>query len=549
MRPVVRCVAVAALSLIITVLLAISTTLTSVALAATALIMGGTGHPLSIPEDDQTFITDYVNDANDPYIAPSGLCGKSGCTLLAVYTPEEFRFDTGLTDMTLDQSVEAGRVKLDNCVHGNPCTVTPDPYDATGNQTLSDKTYVVYGYSQSATVATVEIRNLIANPPPDGTDVGFVLLANTNKPNGGVLERFKGLHIPILGVTFNGATPTDTDMITVDVSRQYDAVSDLPTNPLNLLSDVNALLGSLFLHGDYWGVGTPQLQGRYGDTTYYLIPTPVLPLLIPLTQVPVIGTPLAVTLDPVFRVLVEAGYNRTINPGQPTKAKWLYFPGPIKTAVNLVAAVPTGLDNGISYVAADPALRPFGTAVPGPYGVGGPPVDAGCVGAHCGDDPTPALTDSSRTTTVAPSTAKQAPAPSPPEPKPTKLDEPTTDTDSSPATTPAPLTAKQAPAPSPPAPKPTKLDEPTTDTDSPVPTADTPPTKPRKPAGILSAFTTGVKTKPPHPRKPFGPRPGALPSLANPFNKHSATNPPAAGDETPNENASQTAVSTGENTK
>jgi PE-PPE domain len=514
MRPVVRYGAVAALSLTVVFLMAVSTTLTSVALAATALIMGGTGHPLSVPKDDQTYITDFVNNANDTYIAPSGLCGKSTCTLLAVYTPEQFRFDTGLTDMTLDESVEAGSVDLNNCIRGNTCTVTADPYDTTGDQTLSDKRYVVYGYSQSSVVATVEKRTLIADPPPTGTHVGLVLLANPNKPNGGVLERFEGLYIPILGVTFNGATPTDTDMITVDVSRQYDAVSDLPTNPLNLLSDVNALLGSLFLHGDYWGVGTPQLQGRYGDTTYYLIPTPVLPLLIPLTKVPVIGTPLAVTLDPVFRVLVEASYNRTINPGQPTKAQWLYFPKLVSTAVNLVRAVPTGLDNGISYVAADPSLRPFGTTAPGPYGVGGPPVDAGCVGSHCHDDPTPALNDSSPTTTVPPSPAKRAPALSPRERKPTKVDEPTTDTD------------------------------------TPAPTVDTSPTKPRKPTGILSAFSTDVTTKPPHPRKPFGPRPGPLPSLANRFHKHSATNPPAAGDETPtNDTSPQTAVSTGVNTK
>ncbi len=69
--------------------------------------MGGTGHPLSVPPDTPTFINDYVNGADSGYIAPSGLCsgGSPGCTLLAVYTPEQFRFDTGFTDMTFDQSV------------------------------------------------------------------------------------------------------------------------------------------------------------------------------------------------------------------------------------------------------------------------------------------------------------------------------------------------------------------------------------------------------------------------------------------------------------
>jgi hypothetical protein len=103
----------------------------------------------------------------------------------------------------------------------------------------------VYGYSQSATVATVatvEKRFLAQNPVP-GTTVGFNLIANPNRPDGGILERFAGLYIPIVGVTFNGATPTDTGMPTVDVAREYDGWADFPTNPLNPLADVKAGLG------------------------------------------------------------------------------------------------------------------------------------------------------------------------------------------------------------------------------------------------------------------------------------------------------------------
>ncbi|MDT5366936.1 MAG: hypothetical protein QOC62_1367 [Mycobacterium sp.] len=103
----------------------------------------------------------------------------------------------------------------------------------------------MYGYSQSATVATVatvEKRFLAQNPVP-GTTVGFNLIANPNRPDGGILERFAGLYIPIVGVTFNGATPTDTGMPTVDVAREYDGWADFPTNPLNPLADVKAGLG------------------------------------------------------------------------------------------------------------------------------------------------------------------------------------------------------------------------------------------------------------------------------------------------------------------
>ena len=77
-------------------------------------------------------------------------------------------------------------------------------------------------------MATVEKRHLIANPPPAGTEVFFIVAANPNRPHGGALSSFPGLHIPFLGVTFNGAMPTDTDMLTVDVARQYDPTARSP---------------------------------------------------------------------------------------------------------------------------------------------------------------------------------------------------------------------------------------------------------------------------------------------------------------------------------
>ena len=44
-------------------------------------------------------------------------------------------------------------------------------------------------------------------------------------------------------------------------------------------------------------------------------------------------------------------------------------------AHNLVVAIPTGLDNGISDLTNDQNNRPLGTERPGWYGVGGPPVE------------------------------------------------------------------------------------------------------------------------------------------------------------------------------
>jgi len=371
-----------------------STFASRVSLTATALYMGGTDHPLSVPPDSPAYTHSYIDWAYNNFVGPSGLCsgGNPGCSPAAVYTPAQFWPITGLSDMHFDQSVPIGLANLDNCLRGVPCVVTYPPYTATGPlQQLTDTSYTVFSYSQSGTIASIEKSYLIAHPPTPGT-VSFVFVSNPNRPNGGILERFVGVHIPILGVTFNGATvtnsPESTPLTTVDVVHQYDPVADFPTNPLNLVSDLNALMGFFYEHPEGQS-GTPELQGQYQDSTYYLIPTTTLPLLRPVAALAIIGPLIATILDPRLRVLVESGYDRTINPGASTPAQYLYFPNPVTTAINLLASIPIGWDNGIAYATGDPANRPFRTTEPGPYGVGGPPVYAGAVDPY--GPPTPAF--------------------------------------------------------------------------------------------------------------------------------------------------------------
>lgn len=364
------------------------------ATAGTALIMGGNGHPLGVPQDKPNYIANYATEAHDAFIAPSGLCGPE-CFLVATYTPAQIRFVNGIFDLTYDESVAVGQANLNDCIQGSDCTVTLAPYTETGPHTVVDSAYVVYAYSQSATVAGNQKLHLIAHPV--ASSVSFLLVANPNRPNGGILERFVGAYIPLLGITFNGPTPTFSPqprpLTTVDVARQYDGWADFPTNPLNLLADLNAVIGTVLLHPDYSDAGTPQLQGQYQDTTYYLIPAPVTPVLIPLTWVPIVGKPLAIALDPAVRVLVEMGYDRTVNPGQPTPARYLYVPNLIKAALNLAVAIPTGWDDAISHLVGDPDCRPFHTPAPvSPFGVGGPPVYTGAVDPY--GAPTPYLAPS-----------------------------------------------------------------------------------------------------------------------------------------------------------
>lgn len=364
-------------------LLAGPATIAPPALAATALYMGGTFNELSVPQESPDFISFYIGTMDARYVAPTGLCsgGDPACLPLGVYTPEQLFPLTGLRDLDYDGSVAAGAANLDACLRGRPCIVTDPPYTVTTTRVLTDTSYTVLGYSQSATVASEEKKALIAAPVD--ADVNFVFVANPNRPNGGILERLVGGYLPILGVSFSGATPTDSDpstpLTTVDIARQYDLVSDFPTNPLNPLALLNSLFGYYLIHLRPYDLGGPELQGQYQDSTYYLDPAETLPLLLPLADIPLLGPLLAGVLDPPLRVLVEAGFDRTINPGAPTPATIFYVPNPIATAVNLVVAIGTGLDNGIAYVTGDPANRPLGTAIPGPYGVGGPPVNAGAI--------------------------------------------------------------------------------------------------------------------------------------------------------------------------
>jgi hypothetical protein len=359
-RRVLRTCAVVMLAMATTIVLAGVQTMVMpvVLLAATALIMGGTGHPLSSPQDSPEFIETYTNEATNNYIVLTGFCGAETCTPTAVSTPEQFMPVSGT--MPFDQSVTQGTTNLDHAINAQPAGTA----------------IVVFGYSQSARIASIEKRDLAASGST--LPVSFVLIGNPNRPNGGVLSRFQGQQIPILGVTFDGATPTNTNFKTVDVIRQYDGWSDFPLNPLNPLATANAVAGIYYVHGDYQsvGLGNAIYQGSYGDTQYYMIPSNRLPLLMPLAQAGVPDPVLAV-VDAPTRVLVESGYDRTVSPGQPTGINVLYFPNPAQTGVNFIVAIPTGLDDGAQEAA---NIRPFGTAPVdqrSPYGVGGPPVNAG----------------------------------------------------------------------------------------------------------------------------------------------------------------------------
>lgn len=344
MRAVVRSSGVILLVVAVAALAGLFSTITSaVALAATLYLVKGTNSALNqIPDSDYPAFADR-------YLALVGVSNPSDAAnppILVDYpaaffpiTPPDFLFAP-----TYDQSVAAGVSSLES---GRPLSST-SPGD------------VLWGYSQGAAVVSQYKKDYNAGYQDDGTTPPvpptYVVVANPNRPNGGILARAEAVGtIPVLGVTFDGATPTQTPGVpdgtitTYDIARQYDMVADAPTNPLNLVADVNGLMGFYYLHSKYISADLSNAidQGTFGDTQYYLVPTGLVPLLMPLASVPLIGPVTADSLDPFVRAIVEAGYNRAASPGAPTPFDILYFPDPSAFAHSLSVAVPTGVDNGL----------------------------------------------------------------------------------------------------------------------------------------------------------------------------------------------------------
>ncbi|MGA7053133.1 MAG: PE-PPE domain-containing protein, partial [Mycobacterium sp.] len=153
--------------------------------ATLALIMGGTANPL--PD------LDYVLGINTSYIQRL----FSGAIPMGLFTPEMFWPVTpqlGAPFSTFGQSVAQGVSLLNAAINAN----------------ISAGPVVVFGYSQSATIANNEINALLAMGSPNAGQLSFVLVGNPNNPVGGLLERFTGFYIPVLDVAFNGATPPNS---------------------------------------------------------------------------------------------------------------------------------------------------------------------------------------------------------------------------------------------------------------------------------------------------------------------------------------------------
>jgi hypothetical protein len=223
----------------------------------------------------------------------------------------------------------------------------------------------LFGNSQSATLLTLAKSGLADLATADKSRLVFVLLANPNRPNGGLMGRAAPTSVPDSGVTAAVATPTDTGIATIDITFQYDAVADYPAYPSNFLSILNTLAGARIHSGSTTtlngyteaeltaAISDPANRQIYGDTMYITIPAKSLPLVDLLrtfgaeNRLSNFTTPIADLIEPTMRLLVELGYDRTsYGQAQP------FGPLPANNQLQLdalrTAATSAGLDAVIS---------------------------------------------------------------------------------------------------------------------------------------------------------------------------------------------------------
>ena len=87
-------------------------------------------------------------------------------------------------------------------------------------------------------------------------------------------------------------------------------------------------------------------QDTYGDTTYYMVTAPRLPLLMLLEQAGVPGPVLALP-DALLRVWIEDKYRRDLSPGEHVPFELSPIGNPIALVGNMLGAIPVGIDDTV----------------------------------------------------------------------------------------------------------------------------------------------------------------------------------------------------------
>jgi hypothetical protein len=195
---------------------------------------------------------------------------------------------------------------------------------ATGQQALNDQIMnavsngngepvVVAGLSEGTLVIDQELAYLTTDPTaPPPSDLSF---ASFSDPQLGFADTYlpAGTYVPLADYTMHDMPDTqyDVDM----VFHQYDAWANPPDRPWDLLSVVNALIGTRLYHNAA-ALGAPSdaelistVHDSLGGTVdTYMIPSATLPLLVPLQW---LGVPEDIIdgLNSTLKPVVDEGYS------------------------------------------------------------------------------------------------------------------------------------------------------------------------------------------------------------------------------------------------
>ncbi|WP_161600593.1 PE-PPE domain-containing protein [Mycolicibacterium hodleri] len=217
-------------------------------------------------------------------------------------------FDTGATVLVLSP-VE--RVTVNDWLGGALCKNTSNncvdvnyvPVNVPGGVVALDTAIantpgpkIVFGFSGGAAVSAVYLQQHAADPVDE--NVSFVVIGNPTRKYGGS------------GISKVAPMP-ETGYNVIDISREYDSVSDKTRNPFNLLADANAAAGFMFIHLDYSSVDIYAPENTVwteGNTTYVFVPTPNIPLLEPLRRLGL--TELADALNAPLKAKIDRAYDR-----------------------------------------------------------------------------------------------------------------------------------------------------------------------------------------------------------------------------------------------
>ncbi|MFZ1161614.1 PE-PPE domain-containing protein [Mycobacterium sp.] len=275
-------------------------------------IMGGTGNP--IPDSN------YLSSVENLYLNQLPLTYD----YKPLETPEQFCpiecSSPGQLPLTFGQSVNTGVTDL----HGAADQLLGNPLNNIS----------VLGYSQSATVASQWMNELIANNQSNLNDLHVTLLGDPNSAIGGILDRFQfpdGVgafslspepqHVPFLDIPLS-LDPTPTSGIATDIfTGEYDGWANFPLDPSNLWADLNALIGIETVHPYYPdpdpGVNLDTTNmidlGTIGNSNFWAIPAP-LPALAFLYDGGPAGHFFYDAFSPFATLIDDWGYG---NPGDP----------------------------------------------------------------------------------------------------------------------------------------------------------------------------------------------------------------------------------------